>query len=183
MVELKVTQIDLAVHQDYHNMLDTPPVADERQRALRERWATRAQELAKIPDGVMIVFPASRATELYSRNNPIIRDERDRIRELRSLLGDRLYVPNKVDLSIDEYRCLFRSRKWTIDGSTNLWVYGEYYGSCVIGWGEIAKKALGISDSNYRRVIELSRGADDNCYDKKVKEGKVVFAKPLWTLN
>lgn len=183
MVELKVTQIDLAIHQDYHNMSHKPAVVDKRQKVLRERWEIRAQELAKMPGGVMVVFPASRALQLKTTENPLVRDERERIKKLGSLLGDRLHVPEGIDLLEDEYRSLFQFRNWILSDNINLWVYGEYYGSCVRGWGEIAQKALEIRDLNYRRVIELSRGAGDHYFDKRLTEGEVVKGVPLWNLD
>lgn len=151
MPERAITQIDILIHPDYHQLWDN---SNPNHKPFRRRWDNRVATLANKPNTVLFYFPAvpeklksspypeypllQSAQELYEY-------ECTRRQNYARLLGNRFFwfsptwpITDKPAKNLQERNLRYNPQKM------QLYAYGEYRHLCVNDWLNYIGKQLGI---------------------------------------
>ncbi|MBU4274968.1 hypothetical protein KKE19_04120 [Patescibacteria group bacterium] len=160
-----IKQIDILVHPDFSQMPVPNWPLHESQLVLRKKWEERFELLEKQEDAILLYFSYLTINEvdrgledLSTITNKIKRDEIERIKKVKAMLGNRIIVFGWLAMpNFESFDKIFTSCGFTyVPKETKIHAYGEILGMCVWANANNVAQSLGIPNSNIEYNLEKS---------------------------
>ena len=164
-----IKQIDILVHPDYSQMPFPSWPLHESQLVLREKWAERFKLLEKQADSILIYFSYLTISkidqgleDLSTITNKIEREDIERIKKVKTMLGNRLIVFGWLAMpNFESFDKIFSSRGFSyVPAETKINAYGEILRKCVWANANSVAQSLDIPSSNIEYNLEKSLTSD-----------------------
>ncbi len=159
---VNIAEVHLLVHPDYHAIRNgnARNTLSPLQLGLRLSWDQRVDEISGRGDNVLVYLSALVREDMIKPHSEIegikLEDVTRIDRYRRKMDGRFILFPSNIAVTQKKLLGAFEEHGFVIDPDLKLFAFGEYQEHCVLGEGENAQDALGLSDSRFFIERKLS---------------------------